>query len=228
MTVATLIAVIVVGGLLVLIAGAVSHFSWRGRTPTPERFAKERPASTSLRTQLRRDVSATITPDTWRFLWQRDERYWFQGTGCPPQAIGVEEYERLRHAQAQGPVRVAAAGDRQYWWWNDQFFWDNGQYTAQDVRAVVLKHQRQNRQRVEQARAVVALEEDPTKHRRMPIPEDVRRYVFQRDRGQCQRCGSRELLQFDHIIPVALGGSSEPENLQLLCASCNREKSASL
>ena len=46
--------------------------------------------------------------------------------------------------------------------------------------------------------------------------------------GRCAACGGDELLQFDHVIPVALGGSSTPENLQLLCAPCNREKGAGL
>jgi len=41
-------------------------------------------------------------------------------------------------------------------------------------------------------------------------------------------CNSNELIQFDHIIPHSMGGSSTPENLQVLCVNCNREKSDSL
>jgi 5-methylcytosine-specific restriction endonuclease McrA len=222
------IFIAVIAVLAFLAMSSFSHRSWRSRVPEAERYAKERPASTSLRTQLRRDVNAGFSFDPWRFLWRRDERYWFQGTGCPPRAVKSEDYARMRHAQEDGPVLVATSGERQYWWWNDEFFWDNGHYSSEDVRAVVLKNQRQNRQRVEQARTSLALDQDPARHRRDAIPEDVRRFVFQRDEGECQKCGSRELLQFDHIIPVALGGSSEPENLQLLCSTCNREKSARL
>lgn len=222
------IAVIVIGCILLLVYSSISHVSWERRRPEPERFAKERAASTSLRTQLRRDVNAFIAPDDWRFLWRHDRRYWFQGTGCPPVLITRAQHAQLEQDQSQGPVLIATSGDRQYWWWSGQFFWDNGRYSAEDVRAVVLKNERQNRQRVEQARTAITLDQDPARHRRDVIPEEVRRFVFQRDGGQCQKCGSRELLQFDHIIPVALGGSSEPENLQLLCSSCNREKSDKL
>ncbi len=56
----------------------------------------------------------------------------------------------------------------------------------------------------------------------------MRRAVFRRDGGRCAACGSEELLQFDHVIPVALGGASTADNLQLLCAPCNREKGDAL
>ena len=63
---------------------------------------------------------------------------------------------------------------------------------------------------------------------REPIPESVRLFVWRRDKGQCVRCGSRERLEFDHIIPVVAGGSSTERNIQLLCESCNRSKSATV
>ena len=63
---------------------------------------------------------------------------------------------------------------------------------------------------------------------REPIPEEVRLFVWRRDNGQCVRCGSREHLEFDHIIPVIAGGSSTQRNVQLLCESCNRSKGATV
>lgn len=43
---------------------------------------------------------------------------------------------------------------------------------------------------------------------------------------RCLNCGhsNPEELVLDHILPVARGGHSEPENLQLLCRECNRLK----
>ena len=61
---------------------------------------------------------------------------------------------------------------------------------------------------------------------REPIPEVIRAEVWRRDNGQCVQCGSREKLQFDHIIPVSKGGATTARNLQLLCQSCNLSKGA--
>ena len=66
------------------------------------------------------------------------------------------------------------------------------------------------------------------------IPAAVKRQVWERDRGCCsyvdrgsgRRCGSRHLLQIDHILPFALGGSAAPDNLRLLCAAHHRHRHA--
>lgn len=58
------------------------------------------------------------------------------------------------------------------------------------------------------------------------ITRQVKIAVWQRDRGQCVECGSKELLEYDHIIPVSKGGSNTERNIQLLCEKCNRKKGA--
>ena len=60
------------------------------------------------------------------------------------------------------------------------------------------------------------------------ISIEVRREVWRRDNGRCAVCGSQERLEFDHIIPVAMGGGGTARNVQLLCERCNREKGATL
>ncbi|MBS0272981.1 MAG: HNH endonuclease [Proteobacteria bacterium] len=61
--------------------------------------------------------------------------------------------------------------------------------------------------------------------KRDPISDDVKLLVWSRDGGACVRCGSKEKIHFDHVLPVAKGGSNEPANIQILCQSCNLRKS---
>ncbi len=61
---------------------------------------------------------------------------------------------------------------------------------------------------------------------RKPIPAPVRREVWRRDGGKCVDCGSRERLEYDHIIAVANGGSDSVRNIELRCETCNRKKAA--
>ena len=63
---------------------------------------------------------------------------------------------------------------------------------------------------------------------RYSIPFDVRIKVWRRDNGKCVKCGTRQNLEFDHIIPVLNGGSNSPRNIELLCENCNRFKSDSI
>lgn len=63
---------------------------------------------------------------------------------------------------------------------------------------------------------------------RQPIPDDVRIFVWQRDKGRCVICGSQENLEYDHVIPVSKGGSNTARNIQLLCEKHNRSKGANL
>ena len=58
------------------------------------------------------------------------------------------------------------------------------------------------------------------------IPSSVKLEVWKRDGGKCTKCGSEDNLHFDHILPYSKGGSSlVAQNIQLLCARHNLEKS---
>jgi hypothetical protein len=53
--------------------------------------------------------------------------------------------------------------------------------------------------------------------------------VFKRDGFRCQYCGHHPpdvLLEVDHVIPVAGGGTDDEENLLTACFNCNRGKGA--
>ena len=72
------------------------------------------------------------------------------------------------------------------------------------------------------------------KVQRNKINDSTRFEVFKRDGYRCKICGMSPetnpevTLHLDHIIPVALGGTSVIENLQTLCSSCNMGKKAKL
>lgn len=60
------------------------------------------------------------------------------------------------------------------------------------------------------------------------IPKDTQRDVYRRDNGCCtfvatngQRCMERGRLEYDHILPFALGGENSADNLRLRCKSHN-------
>ncbi|MEH1873823.1 HNH endonuclease [Nostoc sp.] len=62
---------------------------------------------------------------------------------------------------------------------------------------------------------------------RIHIPPSVNKYVFQRDKYQCQSCGKITIetnFSIDHIIPLARGGQNHISNLQTLCLNWNQQK----
>ena len=60
------------------------------------------------------------------------------------------------------------------------------------------------------------------------ISQSTKDDVWNRDDGKCVECGSKEDLEFDHIIPHSKGGANTYRNIQLLCEPCNRSKSAKI
>ena len=48
--------------------------------------------------------------------------------------------------------------------------------------------------------------------------------LFLRDEFQCQYCGSKDDLTFDHVLPRAQGGKTTWENVVAACSNCNLKK----
>lgn len=140
--------------------------------------------------------------------------------------------ETIRDKAKIDPVRFEHpldTHDEIYWLFDGKFYKDTENLSADEVKALLLTRKRMRKARINRAKTIASTPEMPVEGmRRGFIPEDVRLLVWERDAGQCTRCGSRNELQFDHIIPFSLGGSSTPDNLQILCGSCNRAKSNSV
>ena len=65
--------------------------------------------------------------------------------------------------------------------------------------------------------------------RRKSLTKKLRFEIFKRDGFKCQYCGNtinESVLEVDHIVPVAEGGSNDEENLITSCFDCNRGKGA--
>jgi hypothetical protein len=61
----------------------------------------------------------------------------------------------------------------------------------------------------------------------MSVPVRVRMEILKRDRFTCAYCGAHPpdvLLEVDHIVPRAAGGTDDPQNLTTACWNCNRGK----
>ena len=71
-----------------------------------------------------------------------------------------------------------------------------------------MTKQQRAQMRVDRAKATVASGTRLQSPRRGSIPDDLRLLVWTRDKGRYQKCGSTTELQFDHIIPVSLGGGT--------------------
>lgn len=63
----------------------------------------------------------------------------------------------------------------------------------------------------------------------MAVSRRLRFEILARDGHTCRYCGAAApdvKLTVDHVIPVALGGGDEPNNLVTACADCNSGKSS--
>lgn len=64
----------------------------------------------------------------------------------------------------------------------------------------------------------------------MAVSKRLRYEILRRDNHACRYCGGIApdvSLTVDHVVPVALGGNDQPDNLVAACRDCNAGKSAS-
>jgi len=136
--------------------------------------------------------------------------------------------EQLATQRAE-PVRISPSR----WLYRDYLVeMEDSDIYRQDDAALLVKRAvlREERELAHARQEVETLERfgDLPSVSRDVISDEVRMFVWQRDGGRCVRCGAREKLEFDHIIPLADGGSSTERNIQLLCEPCNRSKGRSV
>lgn len=141
-----------------------------------------------------------------------------------------EAAEDLMRDAEKEPIPAGEA-EGKLWWLYKQVLYSTGEddLLPGDVKALIEEQENKKKLKIARAKTVAAMADNlDRKGKRESIPKEVKVAVWQRDQGICVQCGSRENLEFDHIVPVARGGSNTERNIQLLCADCNREKGASL
>lgn len=129
---------------------------------------------------------------------------------------------------SEEPAELIADGRRTLWMVNGEFYWDTDHLTAEEVGLLLWDRARRHEAKLDRLRKLKVRAVDVAVSRRERIPDDVRVFVWERDEGRCVRCGAEDNLQFDHVIPVAKGGGTGVENIQLLCGDCNLLKSDSI
>ena len=176
---------------------------------------------------LHRDTSARFEKRgfwvfaEYRFVGERVEssRRWHA-----PQA------KRVLTTSLETPVMLHEDESRRRRWWlfRSEVYWEEDGLGEIEVKALALERLTKNDRRIRRAVAMMEQADTFTAPSREAIPDDVKVFVWNRDGGRCVTCGSKERLEFDHVIPIALGGANTPRNLQLLCEGCNRAKGASI
>lgn len=123
--------------------------------------------------------------------------------------------------------RIATNG-RHYWVFRDVVYSSVEKLNPDEIKVLLAAEEMKKEAKITRAIAKARRVEEIETGGRKPIPDDVKIFIWQRDKGRCVKCSSNQNLEFDHIIPIALGGSNTARNLQLLCEVCNRAKSDSL
>lgn len=65
----------------------------------------------------------------------------------------------------------------------------------------------------------------PTKPSPQYIPSQARIEVWLRNGTKCKRCGVKEDLVFEYIVPIIKGGNNLENNIELICRLCSKSKS---
>jgi hypothetical protein len=120
------------------------------------------------------------------------------------------------------------ARGRDYWLFAGELYSTEVPLDPTQVRALIIERGLKEGARLARAAATAERTALPVDPRRTPIPPDIRSEVWRRDGGRCVNCGSTGNLEFDHLIPVSMGGAHTVRNLQLLCVGCNAAKGGNL
>jgi hypothetical protein len=178
---------------------------------------------------LRRDAKARFVCRETGFVFKK--RFWrfCSGKQCMQGELDDSTYNSLLVHQQNEPalVMVDYASRRRWWMFRGDIFSEDEGFSDAEVKILILDRIQQKERKLQRARARLTRSAELSAARQS-IPDDVKVFVWQRDNGCCVKCGGREKLEYDHIIPLCMGGGNSERNLQILCESCNRSKGGNL
>lgn len=161
-------------------------------------------------TKLREEVGRKMV-DNWNF-WHRANDEPIPVNGSP------DAMKEIFKKEIRGMVILC----------HNAFFEVRGLCSEEEAKLLVQEKIRKDKSEIDYINFRKDTPEDQLGYERLRIPENVRNEVWRRDQGKCVQCSSVRNLEFDHLIPLSKGGSNTTRNLQLLCETCNRRKSASI
>ncbi|MBA7512847.1 hypothetical protein ES705_04856 [subsurface metagenome] len=171
-----------------------------------------------------------------------DDTYGVRGKSREERKVVIEKIKDVTQTK---PIRVAGGGSSSnggfglywakgpeklnlsefYYLYRGSIYRLDRQYSENEILLLIMDYEDKERRKFERLKKKFDLAQKVERQpRRESIPEEVRIAVWRRDGGKCARCGSREKLEYDHIIPISKGGSNTARNIELLCESCNRKK----
>lgn len=162
----------------------------------------------------------------------RLRRRWVFRTGTleSDRELGSRALAQLLAEQEHRPVAVLQDAGRTWWMAGGEVYTERAALSADDVAALLAERADRATRRLERAHALRSRQTLPPAGPpgRRAIPKDLRLAVWERDGGRCTACDAEFDLQYDHVIPVALGGATSEQNLQLLCGACNQRKGSAI
>lgn len=169
-------------------------------------------------------------PDGWDYKKRQGHLLIVQGKRavCSDEVWSASRIETALKRSKDSPQKITQIGSLDYWVFEEKWYSSGRDLQADEVKALLKASQVRVKQSIDRAKSLASAKTAPLEAKRGQIPSDLRLLIWAKYEGSCADCGSSSELQFDHIIPVVMGGATSEENLQILCGSCNRSKGASL
>jgi len=145
-----------------------------------------------------------------------------RSVSLPPTTL--KQLSRVFEDAKSRPTKLSCPPHKDVWIYKNIVYEPTGKGTEEQIRLLILADTQSEEEQWQSLRRRYGSDAETREPSRTAIPEDVRHEVWRRDGGKCVKCGSRERLEFDHIIPLSKGGNNTARNIELLCESCNRAK----